>query len=92
VSTKKGYLMSTRTKSVQKRQRKQLLDYNKNNRYKTKMKSAIKKVLNCNDKKEAKTYYENAISIIDKLTQKNIIHLNTGSRRKSTLTKFYNSL
>ena len=84
--------MSTRTKSVQKRQRKQLLDYNKNNRYKTKMKSAIKKVLNCNDKKEAKTYYENAISIIDKLTQKNIIHLNTGSRRKSTLTKFYNSL
>ena len=84
--------MTTRTKSVQKRQRKQLLDYNKNNRYKTKMKSAIKKVLDCNNKEEAYSYYQNAISIIDKLTQKNIIHLNTAYRRKSTVTKFYNSL
>ena len=84
--------MSTRTKSVQKRQRKQLLNYNKNNQYKTKMKTAIKKVLECKNKEEADSCYQNAISIIDKLTQKNIIHMNTASRRKSTLTKFYNSL
>ena len=84
--------MSTRTKSVQKRQRKQILNYNSNMQYKTKMKTAIKKVLECKKKDEADSLYKNAISIIDKVRQKKIIHPNTASRKKSSLSKFYNSL
>tara|TARA_Y100000591_G_C21481883_1_gene520887 strand:- start:56 stop:310 length:255 start_codon:yes stop_codon:yes gene_type:complete len=84
--------MSTRTKSVQKRQRKQILTYNSNNHYKTKMKTAIKKVLECKKRDEAEILYKNAVSIIDKLSQKKIIHSNTASRKKSSLSKFYNSL
>ena len=84
--------MSTRTKSVQKRQRKQILNYNSNTQYKTKMKTAIKKVLECKKKDEADSLYKSAISIIDKLSQKKIIHSNTAARKKSTLSKFYNSL
>ena len=53
--------MSTRTKSVQKRQRKQILTYNSNTHYKTKMKTAIKKVLECKKKDEAEILYKNAI-------------------------------
>ena len=56
------------------------------------MKTAIKKVLECKKKDEADSLYKNAISIIDKLSQKKIIHSNTAARKKSTLSKFYNSL
>mgnify|MGYP003323263184 CR=1 FL=1 len=57
-----------------------------------KLRTAIKKVLECKKKDEADSLYKNAISIIDKLSQKKIIHSNTAARKKSTLSKFYNSL
>ncbi len=84
--------MSTRTKSVRKRQRQQSVNYKRNQNYKSKMRSAIKKVLASTDKTEAEALYREAISVIDSLESKNILHKNTAARRKSALTNHVNSL
>ena len=56
------------------------------------MKSVVKKVMSSKDKNEAETFYREAVSIIDNLTSKKILHRNTAARRKSSLTKHVNSL
>jgi small subunit ribosomal protein S20 len=56
------------------------------------MKSAVKKVLSSTDKNEVETLYRKAISIIDSLASKKILHKKTAARRKSALTKYVNSL
>jgi len=56
------------------------------------MRSAIKKVLASTDKTEAEALYREAISVIDSLESKNILHKNTAARRKSALTNHVNSL
>ena len=84
--------MSSRTKSVLKRQRQQAKNYDRNLHYKSKMKSVVKKVMSSKDKKEAETLCREAVSIIDNLTSKKILHRNTAARRKSSLTKHVNSL
>jgi small subunit ribosomal protein S20 len=56
------------------------------------MKSAVKKVLSSTDKNEVETLYREAISIIDSLASKKILHKKTAARRKSALTKYVNSL
>ena len=84
--------MTTRTKSVKKKQRQQTANYERNQEYKSKMKTAISNVLSAKNKDEAEVLYRNAISIIDGLESKNIVHKNTAARRKSALTKYLNSL
>ncbi len=84
--------MTTRTKSVKKKQRQETSNYKRNQEYKSKMKSAISNVLKSKSKDEAETLYRKAISIIDGLESKNIVHRNTAARRKSALTKYLNSL
>ena len=84
--------MSNRTKSVKKRQRQQANNYVRNFHYKSMMKSAVKKVLSSTDKNEVETLYRKAISIIDSLASKKILHKKTAARRKSALTKYVNSL
>ena len=84
--------MSSRTKSVLKRQRQQAKNYGRNFHYKSKMKSLIKKVMSSKDKNEAEMFYREAVSIIDNLTSKKILHRNTAARRKSALIKHVNSL
>ena len=54
--------------------------------------SSIKKVLSSSTKKEAELVYKDAVKIIDKAVSKNLIHKNTGARRKSQITRFLNSL
>ena len=44
------------------------------------------------EKKEALTIYQTAVSVIDRAVNKNLIHKNTGSRRKAQITRHYNSL
>jgi len=56
------------------------------------MRTAIKKVLTTSKKDEAEVLYKNAISILDRLVSKGIIHKNTASRRKSQISRYYNSL
>ena len=84
--------MSTRTKSVQKRQRQQEANYDRNQHYKSKMKSAIKNVLSSTDKAEADILCQKAVSVIDNLVSKKILHKNTAARRKSALTNHVNAL
>ena len=85
-------MTTTRTKSVKKRQRQQTANYKRNQERKSQMKSAVSKVLNSKSKDEAEILYRKAISIIDGLESKNIVHKNTAARRKSALTKYLNSL
>ena len=58
----------------------------------SKLRTNIKKVLSTTNKKEALVIYQNAVSVIDRAVNKNLIHKNTGSRRKAQITKYYNSL
>ncbi len=81
-----------RTKSVLKSQRQEQVNYLRNFRRKSQMKSAIKKVMAAKSKADAETFYDDAISIIDKLSNKGVIHKNTASRRKSQITRYLNSL
>ena len=52
----------------------------------------IKNVLSTTTKADADKAYGEAVSIIDKAVSKNLIHKNTGSRRKAQITRHVNSL
>ena len=54
--------------------------------------SDIKNVLSTTTKADADKAYGEAVSIIDKAVSKNLIHKNTGSRRKAQITRHVNSL
>tara|TARA_B100001559_G_scaffold86556_1_gene72240 strand:+ start:1382 stop:1636 length:255 start_codon:yes stop_codon:yes gene_type:complete len=58
----------------------------------SKLRTSIKKVLSSTTKKEAELVYKDAVKVIDKAVSKNLIHKNTGARRKSQITRFLNSL
>ena len=45
----------------------------------------IRKAITAGDKKAARTVYQSAVSVIDSIADKNIIHKNTASRQKSRL-------
>ena len=63
----------------------------RNRHYKSMMKTAIKKVLTAG-KKEAPQVLSHAVSIIDRVYSKGVIHKNRAARQKSKLTKHVNSL
>jgi len=52
----------------------------------------IKNVMVHNDAKKATESYSSAISFIDKMASKNLIHKNNAARQKSKLTNHLNSL
>ena len=52
----------------------------------SRLRTEIKKVLATTTKKDAELIYSNAVRVIDKAVNKNLIHKNTGSRRKSQIT------
>ena len=58
----------------------------RNKHYKTMLKTALKKV-DENVKDINDSNFKNAISLIDKVAKKRIIHKNTGNRYKSNLFK-----
>ena len=63
----------------------------RNRHYKSMMRTAIKNVLNA-EKKESSKLLINAVSTIDRICTKGIIHKNNASRRKSKLAKHVNNL
>ena len=63
----------------------------RNRHYKSMMRTAIKNVMEA-DKKEAFNFLTKAISTIDRVCIKGVIHRNNASRHKSKLTKHVNSL
>lgn len=58
----------------------------------SRLRTTIKKVLSGTEKKEVEKVYNTAVKYIDKAVSKNLIHKNTGSRRKSQITRHLNSL
>tara|TARA_B100001250_G_scaffold413410_1_gene447454 strand:- start:8488 stop:8742 length:255 start_codon:yes stop_codon:yes gene_type:complete len=58
----------------------------------SRLRTTIKKVLSTSEKKEVEKIYNTAVKYIDKAVSKNLIHKNTGSRRKSQITRHLNSL
>ena len=63
----------------------------RNRHYKSMMKTTIKKVLLA-EKDTATSLLKQAISTIDRVCSKGIIHKNRASHHKSKLTKYINSL
>ena len=58
----------------------------------SKMKTLIKKVHSTKEKASAEAALKEAVSYIDKSVSKGRLHKNTAGRRKSSLTKYVNSL
>ena len=78
--------------TVLKRVRQSKKANSKNRHYKSRMKTAIKNVLEITDKSKVDNKLNQAISIIDKVKAKGVIHKNTASRQKSRITSYINSL
>ena len=58
----------------------------------SRLRTMVKKVLSSTSKKEAELNYKLAVKYIDKAVSKKFIHKNTGSRQKSQITRFINSM
>ena len=56
------------------------------------LRTMLKKVLTSTSKKEAEANYSAAVKHIDKAVSRKFIHKNNGSRKKSQITRFLNSL
>jgi len=78
--------------TVLKRVRQSKKANSRNKHYKTMMKTAVKNIMQIEDKKDADTKLRNAISIIDRVQGKGVIHKNTASRQKSRIANHINSL
>ena len=78
--------------TVLKRVRQSRKANSKNKHYKSMMKTAVKNVLAITKKSEVDDKLNNAISIIDRVKSKGVIHGNVASRQKSRITSYINSL
>ena len=58
----------------------------------SRLRTYIKKVLATTSKSDADSVYRATVKIIDKAVSKNLIHRNTGARRKAQITRHINSL
>lgn len=74
-----------RVRQAQKRK-----EHNKTRR--SRIKNLVKKVYEAEDKAAAEKAYKDAVSFIDRMTTKGIIHKNTAGRKKAQITKYVNNL
>ena len=58
----------------------------------SRLRTHVKKVLSATTKSDAELVYGNAVRVIDKAVNKNLIHKNTGARRKAQITRHLNLL
>ena len=58
----------------------------------SRLRTFIKKVMSSTSKADAELVYRSTVRIIDKAVSRNLIHRNTGSRRKAQITRHFNSL
>ncbi|RMD99798.1 MAG: 30S ribosomal protein S20 [Calditrichaeota bacterium] len=79
-------------KSAIKRIQKSRLQRKRNRHYRSLMRTSIKKVLSLTEKEEAENRLREAVSILDKLASKGIIHRNKAANQKSRLTRYVNRL
>ena len=78
--------------TVLKRVRQSRKANSRNRHYKSMMRTVIKDVLDITDKSKVEDKFNNAISVIDRVQSKGVIHRNTASRQKSRITLYINSL
>ena len=78
--------------TVLKRVRQSRKANNKNRHYRSMMRTAVKSIMEVTDKKDSEDKLRNAISVIDRVKSKGVIHKNTASRQKSRITNHINSL
>jgi len=64
----------------------------RNRQYKSQMKTAIRRVDDAKNKEEALKLFTEAVSVIDTVAQKGIIHKNAAANKKSRLAKRVNAL
>ena len=64
----------------------------RNRHYRSLMRSTIKKVLAAQEKEAAQNQFNQAMSLLDKLASKGIIHRNKAANQKARLAKYVNSL
>jgi len=84
--------MPLRHKSAQKRARqtKKRTEYNK--LYKTRVKTAVKNVLSAKTKEAGEKELKTAVSTLDRVAVKRIVHRNKAAHTKSRLTRYVNTL
>ena len=82
-------------KSALKKMRQNEVRRLRNKAYKTRVKNVVKAVeaaINEHNKEAAEKALYNAISVIDRVASKGVIHKNTAARKKSRLAKRVNAL
>lgn len=79
-------------KSAIKRLRQSEKRKKQNNIKRSKMRTMVKKVISATEKETAEKHLNEAVSFIDKLSSKGILHQNTAARKKSRLTRHVNNL
>ena len=84
--------MPLRHKSAQKRARQTVKLTERNKFYKAKIRTAISKVMASKDKETAEKELKNAVSILDKVSAKGIIHKNNAANQKSRLVRYVNKM
>jgi len=84
--------MPLRHKSAQKRARQTPKRTERNKLYKAKIRTAIKKVTSAKTKDTAETELKKAVSIIDRISVKGVIHKNNAAHKKSKLVKHVNKM
>ena len=72
------------------RQSEERREHNRTRR--SKMRTLVRKVFDEKEKSNAEEALKNAVSYIDRMTVKGIIHKNTAARKKAQLTKYVNNL
>ncbi len=82
----------SQNKSVQKRIRQAEKSRLRNKHYKSLMKTSIKKVRAALTSAEATPLFKKAVSVIDKVAGKGIIHKNNASNKKSKLSAYVTNL
>lgn len=72
------------------RQSEKRRDHNRTRR--SKMRTLVKKVLSTEDKEQAEKYLKDAVSYLDRMATKNIIHPNKAANQKARITRHVNKL
>ena len=79
-------------KSAKKHQITSAKAYVRNRALRSRMRTALRKVRQASDKTSAETALQAAISIIDRTTNKGIIHKNAAARYKSRLNRLVQTM
>jgi len=79
-------------KSATKRVRQNIKRREHNRTRRSKMRTLVKKVLDTEDKEQAEQYLKDAVSYLDRMGTKNIIHPNKAANQKARITRHVNKL